>query len=328
MGRLSAALASGHGGGRSRGHGPAFRPGGVALSSCYQSEEPNLSVMNPTQSFEAHRSLLFAIAYRMLGSAAEAEDVVQDAWLRWQAADSTTIESSRAWLSTVVTRLCLDRLKSARTQREEYVGPWLPEPVKTDERAETSDPDSISMAFLVLLERLTPLERAAYLLHEVFDYGHAEVAATLDKEEATCRQLFHRAQTRIREGRPRFSPSRAEHERILRAFADAMTRGDLDDLRQTLAEDATLWADSGGKVTGAARRPVLGGRAIALFFTGVFKRFPPPPRQTFEILSVNGWPALVGRYEGIANVVLSIETDGERIIAVRNVINPDKLTRI
>jgi RNA polymerase sigma-70 factor, ECF subfamily len=279
-----------------------------------------------TETFESHRAALFAIGYRMLGSAAETEDVLQDAWIRWQQADASAIESAKAWLSTVVTRLCLDRLKSAHRTREEYVGPWLPEPVKTEERA---DPESISMAFLVLLERLTPMERAAFLLHEVFDYSHAEVAQMLDKEEATCRQLFHRAQTRMREGRPRFSPSRADHERLLRAFLQAMLEGDLQALEATLAHDATLWADSGGKVQGAARKPLEGGHAIALFFTGLMKKFPLLTELSMAVEEINGWPAAVVRdADGKAVVVMNIETDGARIVAVRNVVNPEKLQRV
>jgi len=281
--------------------------------------------MNQTDSFQAERARLFAIAYRMLGSAAEAEDVLQDAWLRWQAADVAAIESAPAWLSTVVTRLSLDRLKSARRTREEYVGPWLPEPVRTDEPV---DPESISMAFLVLLERLSPVERAAYLLHEVFDYGHAEVAAMLGKEEAACRQIHHRAKERVRAGRPRFAPSRGEHERLLRAFAAALTRGDLGALEATLAADATLYADSGGKVPAAARRPVQGAHAIAQFFAGLVRKFPPAADQRFDVIEVNGWPALVGRRAGAANFVLSIEVDGDKIVAIRNVVNPDKLARV
>jgi RNA polymerase sigma-70 factor (ECF subfamily) len=276
--------------------------------------------MDRTEVFVCHRERLFAIAYRMLGSAAEAEDVVQDAWLRWQASDGATIESEQAWLSTVVARLSLDRLKSARYERETYVGPWLPEPVPTREGV---DPESISMAFLVLLERLTPLERAAYLLHEVFDYEHAQVARMLGKEEAACRQLFH-----IKPGRPRFAPSRADHDRILSRFAEAMMSGNLQVLEQTLAADAALFTDSGGKFSGAARRPVRGAHSIALFFTGVVRKFPPGPNQTFEIMDVNGWPALVGRKAGVTNVALGIETDGRVIVAVHNVLNPEKLRRV
>lgn len=150
----------------------------------------------------------------------------------------------------------------------------------------------------------------------------------LDKEEAACRQIYHRAQARIREGRRRFSPSRADHERLLRAFADATMHGDLHALEQILAKDATLWADSGGKVPAAARRPLHGAHSIALFFTGLLTKFPPGPDQIFEVLDINGWPALVGRRDGAANFALSIESDGKKILAIRNVVNPEKLQRI
>ncbi len=282
------------------------------------------SPMNALESFAALRPLLFAIAYRMLGTAAEADDVLQDAWLRWDKANPELIESHKAWLTTVVTRLCLDRLKSARATREHYVGPWLPEPVKTEER---SDPDSMSIAFLVLLERLTPLERAAYLLHEVFDYSHAEVATVLDREEAACRQLFHRAQSHIREGRPRFTPTRDDHERLLHSFVDALSSGNLDKLEATLASDATLWSDGGGRVH-AARRPLHGAKPIARLFFNVATRFWLGRDQTFEVVEVNGWPALVGHLDGVTNIVISIETDGEHITAIRNILNPEKLQRI
>jgi RNA polymerase sigma-70 factor (ECF subfamily) len=278
-----------------------------------------------TESFQALRPLLFAIAYRMLGSAAEAEDVLQDAWLRFQAASPVDLESEKAWLSTVVTRLCLDRLKSARRMREEYVGPWLPEPIRTEER---TDPDSISLAFLILLERLSPLERAAYLLHEVFDYSHAEIAGVLGKEEAAVRQLFHRAAAHVRDGKPRYSPTRADHERLLTGFVQALTTGDLAALQGLLADDATLTADSGGKVRAAARQTVHGARAVAQFLAGLVRKFPAGPEQTFEIVDVNGWPAFVARTSGVASAVMSIETDGTHILAIRNVVNPEKLARV
>jgi len=279
-----------------------------------------------TDSFQNQRALMFAIAYRMLGSAAEADDVLQDAWLRWESADGAEIRSDKAWLSTVVTRLCLDRLKSAHATRETYVGPWLPEPIETQPGA--VDPESISIAFLVLLERLTPVERAAYLLHEAFDYSHAEVARMLDKEEDACRQLFHRAQARIREGRPRFAPSRAEHDRLLRSFASALAQGDVRLIEETLAADATLWADSGGKVPAAARRPVSGAHAVALFFASLARRIPDDGGWTIDVGDINGWPALIGRHQGKPAFVMSIETDGRQILAIRNVVNPDKLLRI
>lgn len=310
-----------------------------------------MHAMGSLEAFQSLRRLLFAIAYRMLGSATEAEDVVQEAWLRWHQANPAEIESPKAWLSTVVTRLCLDHLKSARVQREEYVGPWLPEPIRTDgaggtgsagrggingvasagdadaRSAEPMDTASISLAFLVLLESLTPAERAVYLLREVFDYSHAEVAAIVGKEEATCRQLHHRARAHVCEGRPRFAPTRREHERLLGSFVHAITMGDLEGLKQVLAEDATLWSDGGGKVL-AARNPIHGGTAIARFFVGIIKKAPPGAGQSYEILTVNGWPALVGRMDGVVNMVLDIETDGHRIVGVRSVLNPDKLRSV
>ncbi|HVG59643.1 MAG TPA: RNA polymerase sigma-70 factor [Hyalangium sp.] len=275
------------------------------------------------QSFEAHRPSMLAIAYRMLGSAAEAEDVVQEAWLRWQATEREVVRSERAFLSTVVTRLCLDRLKSARTIREQYVGPWLPEPVRTDSQV---DPESISLAFLVLLESLSPVERAVYLLHEVFGYSHAEVAEMVGKEEATCRQILHRAREHIHARRPRFAPSKQAHERLVTGFMSACVSGDLEGLQRLLAEDVTSWADGGGRVRGAALKPVRGPDAVARLFLGLMKKA--PAGITPELADVNGWPALVLRLNGVVFDVISFETDGERIHAIRSVINPEKLTRI
>ncbi|WP_224245316.1 RNA polymerase sigma-70 factor [Hyalangium gracile] len=275
------------------------------------------------QSFEAHRPSMFAIAYRMLGSAAEAEDIVQEAWLRWQATDREGVRSEGAFLSTVVTRLCLDRLKSARATREEYVGPWLPEPVRTDT---TVDPESISLAFLVLLESLSPVERAVYLLHEVFGYSHAEVAEMVGKEEAACRQSLHRAREHIRSRRPRFAPSKESHERLVTGFMSACLSGDLEGLKSLLAHDVTSWADGGGKVRGAASNAVRGADAVARLFLGVMKKA--PAGLVPELAEVNGWPALVIRLNGAVFDVISFETDGERIHAIRSVLNPDKLARM
>jgi RNA polymerase sigma-70 factor (ECF subfamily) len=276
------------------------------------------------QSFEAHRSSMLAIAYRMLGSAAEAEDVVQEAWLRWQAAARESVRSERAFLSTVVTRLCLDRLKSARVSREQYVGPWLPEPIRTDSQV---DPESISLAFMVLLESLSPVERAVYLLHEVFGYSHAEVAEMVDKEEATCRQILHRAREHIHARRPRFAPSKQAHERLVTGFMSAVVSGDLAGLQRLLAEDVTSWSDGGGRVRGAALNAVHGANAVARLFLGLVKK-KAAAGITSELVEVNGWPALVLRLDGTVIDVITFETDGERIHAIRSVLNPEKLTRI
>ena len=281
-----------------------------------------IATMGSLEAFQAQRPLLFSIAYRMLGSAAEAEDVLQEAWLRWQSAAPEAIDSDKAWLSTVVTRLCLDQLKSARVKREAYVGPWLPEPVHFDEPA---DPESISLAFLVLLESLTPVERAVYLLREVFDYRFAEIAAVVGRDEAACRQLHHRARAHVQARRPRFAPSRADHERLLTSFAQAVTAGDLDGIKRVLAEDATLYTDGGGKVH-AARNPIRGADAVGRFCLGVLKKA--PAGQTYELRELNGQPSLVGLVDGRVNLVLDIETDGTCIYALHNVLNPDKLLRV
>ncbi len=285
-----------------------------------------MSAMASAEDFQAHRPLLISIAYRMLGSMAEAEDIVQDAWLRWQAPPDQPVESPRAWLSTVVTRLCLDQLKSARVQRESYVGPWLPEPTRTDQPP-VRDAESISMAFLLLLESLSPVERAVYLLHEVFDYSHAEVAVIVGKEESACRQMLHRAREHLRERRPRFAASPEAHQRLLGTFLQAVTAGDLDGLRTMLAADATAWSDGGGRVR-AALKPVLGADAVARFLIGVGKKTPPGPGTIIELTNVNGWPALITRVGATANMMLTIETDGDKVFGVHIILNPDKLARL
>ncbi|WP_224365230.1 RNA polymerase sigma-70 factor [Hyalangium versicolor] len=276
------------------------------------------------ESFEAHRPAMIAIAYRMLGSVAEAEDIVQEAWLRWQDTPREEVRSERAFLSTVVTRLCLDRLKSAQATREEYVGPWLPEPMRT---ADTPvDPESISLAFLVLLESLSPVERAVYLLHEVFGYSHSEVSEMVGKEEAACRQSLHRAREHIRARRPRFAPSKESHERLVTGFMSACLSGDLDGLKRLLAHDVTSWADGGGKVRGASLNPVRGADAVARLFLGLMKKVPFDLKPEFA--EFNGWPALVFRVNGAVFDVMTFETDGEHIHAIRSILNPEKLARV
>lgn len=273
-------------------------------------------------SFETHRPLLWSIAYRMLGSAAEAEDIVQEAYLRAHDADPDSIQSERAYLSKIVTRLCLDHWKSARVKREAYVGPWLPEPVPT---AEPVDPSSISLAFLVLLESLTPLERAVYLLGEVFDYSHAEIAQIVGRDEASCRQLLHRARTSVRSQRPRFAPSREAHQRLLSGFGEACAAGDLAMLEQLLADDVVAYSDGGEKLH-AAKRPVHGRDRVARLFTGIFRKA--PPGVTIAMTELNGLPTLVLVFEGKVRSVIDIETDGTRILKVRTVVNPEKLSQL
>lgn len=274
---------------------------------------------------EAHRPRLRALAYRMLGSAIDADDVLQDAYLRWHAAHEA-VERPGAWLTTTVTRLCLDRLKSARAQRETYIGPWLPEPVVTTD--EEIDTESISLAFLLLLERLSPVERAVFLLHAVFDNDHAEVAAILGKSEATVRQAYHRAKAHIASERPRFAPSRDRHAELLLAFANACRDHDVVGLTKLLALDARAHTDGGGRVQ-AARNVVSGRDPVARFFVGLMKKNAAEPGEsTVEIAVVNGWPSLILRRDGEVHGVLSLETDGAEIHAVHVVLCPDKLTAV
>ena len=279
--------------------------------------------------FVALRPYLFAIAYRMLGRASEAEDVVQDAWVRYQTAAPAGLDSLKAYLTTIVTRLCLDRLKAARTTREQYVGPWLPEPILTDGPTNPEQLmaryESITMGFLVLLETLTPPERAVFLLREVFDYDYDAIAGMLDTTAANCRQLLSRAKSRIAEGRPRFAGEADSERRLVEAFVRAMERGDPGELAAMLADDVELWADGGGKVA-AAGRPLFGRAAVMKLLIGI--------RRTAATLGVplssnvslvNGEPAIVVRVgPQIDSVYVCSIADG-RIAAIHAVRNPDKL---
>jgi RNA polymerase sigma-70 factor (ECF subfamily) len=227
----------------------------------------------------------------------------------------------KAWLSTTLGRLCLDRLTSAYARRHTYVGPWLPEPVVTTEPV---DRESISLAFLTLLERLTPLERVTFVLHQVFEHSHGEIAAALGSTDMAVRQAFHRAKQNLANERPRFSVSTEAHERLLRAFLNAVTAGNIEGITQLLVEDAVVTADSAGKVRGAAQKPVHGALSIARLFAGHARKAASLDLR-FEIRNVNGWAALVLLAPTGVLAVLSIDTDGERIHAVRNTLNPDKL---
>lgn len=286
-----------------------------------------------TDPFEEYRSLLFAMAYRMLGSAMGAEDIVQEAYLRYRETPPESIRSLKSFLTTITTivhHLCIDHLKSAQVRRETYVGPWLPEPIITDNGEALRSPlrqithrESISMAFLVLLESLSPLERAVFLLREVFDYEYAEIAQITERNEVACRQLFSRAKKHIKEHRPRFSASPEAHEKMVGRFMDACLAGDLDGLMNLLVEDVTAWSDSGGKVSGAARRPVRGRKKVARGIISFLSRA--PDGTTFEVIEANGLPALLVRVkEEIAGLVM-LEVEGDLIRAIRNIANPEKL---
>lgn len=283
--------------------------------------------------FEDYRSYLFAIAYRMLGSAMDAEDMVQETFIRYQATPPATIRSLKAFLTTIITRLCMDQLQLAHRKREQYVGPWLPEPILTDEAPAASDPEkrvdlqeSVSLAFLTLLEQLQPFERAVFLLREVFAYEFAEIATMLGKSEAACRRSFSRAKLHLQTHRPRFPASPDTHRQLLAGFFQAVQGGDMNALTGMLADDVALWADGGGKVRGAATRPVVGSGSVARFIVGT-RRFWPEDAYG-ELGEVNGQAALVVHAEGRVFAILSIEVDAGRIQAIRIIANPDKLTRV
>lgn len=279
--------------------------------------------------FEEHRQRLFGIAYRMTGSAADAEDLVQEAYLRWQGAARDEVRSPREYLTATVTRLSIDFLRSARVRREEYVGPWLPEPL-ADESAR--DPvealtlaESLRTAFLLLLETLSPGERAAFLLREVFDYEYADLARVLGKSEAACRQAVRRARQRIAERRPRFSSSSEQLEQITERFARACADGDPDALLALLSEGVVYVADGGGKVP-AALRPVLGAANVGRLMLGLAGKLPPGMR--WNIQRVNGQPAVVGSVEGKPHSVITLAVAEGRIEAIYVVSNPEKLGRL
>jgi len=251
------------------------------------------------EQFQQYRPLLFSIAYRMLGSVAEAEDVLQDAYLRVQGRPAEAIEKPKYYLTTVVTRLCLNHLSAAKTQREQYLGPWLPEPILTEDKPELVNPaertvtyDSISIAFLVLLEALSPAERAVFLLHEVFAYKHQEIAEMLEKTEEACRQLFRRAKRHVTENRPRFKATPEQHERLLNSFIEVVELGEIDNFLQLLAEDVTFVPDGGGE-RGAAIRALKGREAVAAFIFGT-EKFAPRDLQ-YERTVLNGQQAILAR---------------------------------
>lgn len=284
---------------------------------------------DPTLAFDSHRRRLQGIAYRMLGSVAEAEEVVQDAWLRWHEADKAAFDSAEAWLVTVVTRLSIDRLRAAKVQREHYIGPWMPEPTLTD-GPDTPEQllervDNISVAFLAVLERLAPEARAAFLLREVFDADYDEVARMLGKTEAACRQLVHRAKAQVQEARPRFQVPRETHQRLLRAFADAAARGSLQDLKALMAEDVELIGDGGGKVQ-TFSKVLRGSQRLAQLYFALWRRMGAAVRM--ELVDINGEPGLLRFFDGRLESAQTFEIEGERIVRIRAQRNPDKLARI
>jgi RNA polymerase sigma-70 factor (ECF subfamily) len=285
--------------------------------------------VNPPEStalFESLRGRLFGLAYRMLGSRADAEDIVQEAYLRWHRADLSRIENSEAWLVTTTSRIAIDRLRRLKIEREAYIGPWLPQPIVTDGPPPDRHldlADDLSMAFLTLLERLAPDERAAFLLHDVFDVGYAGIASVLDRSEAACRQVVHRARERVRGERKRFDATESVKATLLRKFLTALEARDERQLLDLFAPDARWTADGGGR-TAAAPLPVVGAERIARLVLGLRDRFWAVDR-TVEVATINGEAGLRIRDGQRLTATMSIATDGERILAVYAVVNPDKL---
>ena len=284
--------------------------------------------------FNTDRPLLFSIAYRMLGSASDAEDVLQDAWLRYQSADRSNIRSARAFMTTIVTRLCLDRLKSARTTREAYIGPWLPEPVLTSEMespdARLQRAESVTLAFLVLLEKLSPEERAVFLLKEIFEYDHSEIADMLGTTTDNSRQLLHRAKARVAEGRPRLTGTAQSRRAVAERFARAFSAGDAGELTALLTKDVGMWSDGGGKAS-AARRPLIGRDQVLNLLIGLHRTAQTSDLSrdvSLRIEDVNSEPALVVRVGQRLESLFVFSIEDDAISGIRVVRNPDKLARI
>jgi RNA polymerase sigma-70 factor (ECF subfamily) len=287
-----------------------------------------------TDVFEAHRAMMFGVAYRMLGTIADAEDAVQDAWLRWSAAPRTDVADPRGYLARTITNTALNRLRSVRARREAYIGPWLPEPMLTDagpdaaERAELAE--SVSVAMLVVLESLTPEERAVFVLREVFGFGHAEIADALGRSAAAVRQLAHRAREHVQARRPRFDVDWHQQREVTERFLAAAAGGDIDGLMAVLAPDVTLLTDGGGKAR-AVLRPMSGARKVARFVAAVAGR---PymgievSEMAIEAAEINGSPGTLLMARGRAIAALTLTVADGRVTAIQLIANPDKLSAV
>jgi RNA polymerase sigma-70 factor (ECF subfamily) len=301
---------------------------GIDASGARQSSDPEGSIRLAT--FDQYRSLLFSIAYRMLGSVADAEDMLQETFIRWQQSTEDTIRSPRAFLVTIVSRLCINHLQSARVQREEYVGQWLPEPIVPDAG---SDPfgiikvdESLSMAFLLLLERLTPIERAVFLLREVFEYEYSEIASVLGQSEVNCRQILRRARQHVTTLRPRFETSEQKQNDLLQSFLKAVETGETEALDALLSNDVVLHSDGGGKAV-AVPNPVRGAGNVARGILGGLRRFV-PKTLVRRLVRINGEPGVVNYLNGKPHSVLTLDAAGGRIRAIYVVTNPEKLSHL
>lgn len=285
--------------------------------------EPNLAL------FEQHRRRLFGIAYGMLGSVADAEDVVQDAYLRWAGVDVTSVDSPAAYLTTITTRLAIDELRSARRRREEYTGPWLPEPLVTamdpDPADVVAEAEQLSLAMLTAFERLTPVERAVLLLREVFDLDYSEIADIVDKSPANTRQIAVRARERAGDAGRRRARATSDDRRLMSAYLAAASAGDVERLAEVFSQDVVLWADGGGKAR-AARKPLFGAERVARHLVGVAPQA--PPGTEISLVRVNGDPAVMAVHDGRCIALVAFEVAEGKVIGVRAILNPDKLARV
>jgi RNA polymerase sigma-70 factor (ECF subfamily) len=297
-------------------------------------EQVTMALAAYEDEFTRYRRLLFSIAYRMLGTVTDAEDMVQETYLRWRRAHdegAPTVAAPKSWLTTTITRLSIDHLRSARVRREEYVGPWLPEPILTS--ATDDDPaegaalaDTLSLAFLVVLERLNPIERAVFLLHDVFGYDFAEIASIVGKSAPNCRQLARRAREHVAANRPRFAPDTATRERLLGEFMRACTSGDLPGLIDILADDITVWSDGGGKIQ-AARKPVHGAQKVAGFLLKLAE-FATLQGATYRLAEINGQPGMIALLGEATYSVMTFDIADDRIAGIAVVVNPEKLNGV
>lgn len=283
--------------------------------------------MNDQTVFDSLRARLLGVAYRMLGTRSDAEDVLHDAWLRWTSADPSEIRSPEAWLKTTVTRLAIDRLRHAKLEREKYFGPWLPEPLSDADlncpELELERDEDVSIAFLTMLETLAPEERAVFVLHDILDDDYADIAEMIGKSEAACRQMVHRARERLTSRRRRFLVDDETRTRMLERFIVAAQRGDRNEIMSLFAPDAVMKSDGGGKAI-AVWRPLLGAERISWLWYAIARHSGLLAER--RIVRVNGQPALASLYKGRLHSVAVIETDGERIHAMYTIANPDKLS--
>jgi RNA polymerase sigma-70 factor, ECF subfamily len=285
--------------------------------------------MSHLETFNNYRPLLFAIAYRMLGTVTDAEDMVQETFLRWQQTANETVRSAKTYLATITTRLCIDHLRSARVRREQYVGTWLPEPMLTQQSDNSTDlmelADSLSMAFLAVLERLSPIERAVFLLRDVFEYDYDEISPIVGKSPSNCRQIFRRAKQHIADQRPRFPVSQTQQQEITAQFLDASTKGDLQDLLLLLAKDVTFLSDGGGQVV-AALKPIHGAGKVARMLLAIRRKW--LANAVSRLAQINGQPGIIQYLHGNIHSAIALEIVDGYIQTIYSVRNPEKLLQI